>query len=100
MEEILKKLDKKLKILNYEYEEDILIIDIERTNKSAICPCCNKRSDNAHSRYIRQIKDLPIQEYKVVLNITVKIFFCKNKNCSTNTFAEQFDFTLLKAIQE
>ncbi len=92
MEEIIKKLDKKIKVLNYEYINDTLIIDIERTNKSAICPCCGKKSTNVHSRYSRIIKDLPIQEYKVILNITAKVFFCKNKNCPTNTFAEQFDF--------
>lgn len=92
MEEIVKKLDKKLKVLSYEYLKDTLLINVERTNKSATCPCCGKKSSKVHSRYIRQIKDLPIQEYKVVLNITAKIFFCKNKKCSTNTFAEQFEF--------
>ncbi len=92
MEEIIKKLDKKLKVLSYEYVKDTLLINVERTNKSATCPCCGKESSKVHSRYIRQIKDLPIQEYKVILNITAKIFFCKNKKCPTNTFAEQFDF--------
>lgn len=92
MEELIKKLDKKLKVTSYEYMDDILFINIERTNKSDICPCCGKKSTNIHSKYIRTIKDLPIQEYKVILNITAKIFFCKNKSCSVNTFAEQFDF--------
>lgn len=92
MEEIIKKLDTKLRVLDYEYLNDTLIIDVEKTNKSAICPCCGKRSNNIHSKYIRQIKDLPIQEYKVILNITAKVFFCKNNKCSINTFAEQFDF--------
>ena len=92
MEELMKKLDKKLKVTSYEYIDDILSINIERTNKSDICPCCGKKSTNIHSKYIRTIKDLPIQEYKVILNITAKVFFCKNKNCSVNTFAEQFDF--------
>lgn len=88
----MKKLDKKLKVTSYEYMDDILSINIERTNKSDICPCCGKKSTNIHSKYIRTIKDLPIQEYKVILNITAKVFFCKNKSCSVNTFAEQFDF--------
>ena len=92
MEEIIKKLDKKLKVLSYKYEEDILTIHIERTNKTSTCPCCGKRCSSIHSRYTRQIKDLPIQEYKVILNIKAKVFFCKNKHCSINTFAEQFDF--------
>ena len=41
---------------------------------------------------MRRIKDLPIQEYKVILNINSKVFFCKNKNCDTKKFSEQFDF--------
>ena len=92
MEELMKKLDKKLRITSYEYIEDILSINLERTNKSAICPHCGKKTTNIHSRYIRTIKDLPIQEYKVILNIETKIFFCKNKKCDTKTFAENFDF--------
>ena len=92
MKELMKKLDKMLKITSYEYIENILLINLERTNKSAICPCCGKKSNSIHSKYIRTVKDLPIQEYKVILNITAKVFFCKNKNCSVNTFSEQFDF--------
>lgn len=92
MEELIKKLDKKIKVVNYKYCKEIMYIDIERTNKSANCPCCRKKSTNIHSRYVRPIKDLPIQEYKVILNITAKVFFCKNKKCPINTFAEHFDF--------
>lgn len=92
MREIIKKLDKNLKILNYEYINDDLVITVERTNKTAICPCCRKKSNNVHSKYTRTIKDLPIQDSKVILKIITKIFFCKNQNCETNTFAEKFDF--------
>lgn len=92
MEEIIKKLDKKLKILNYEYINENLVITVTRTNKSDICPCCGKKSNNIHSRYFRTIKDLPIQDNKVILKIKAKVFFCKNPKCAINTFAEQFNF--------
>ena len=92
MEEIIKKLDNNLKVLNYEYVNDTLIIDLERTNNAEVCPCCGRKSKSIHSRYIRIIKDLPIKEYKVILNITAKVFCCKNEKCSTNTFTEHFDF--------
>lgn len=92
MEKIIKKLDKKLKILGYENKDENIIINICRTNKSADCPCCGKKSNSIHSRYIRTIKDLPIQENKVILKIQAKVFFCKNSKCSTTTFAEHFDF--------
>ena len=92
MKKIIKKLDKNLKVIDYKYEGNTLIINVERTNKVATCPHCEKKSSSIHSKYVRKIKDLPIQEYKVILNITTKIFFCKNKKCSTNTFSEQFNF--------
>ena len=84
MEEIIKKLDKKFKILNYEYIDENLVITVTRTNKSDICPCCGKKSNNVHSRYFRTIKDLPIQENKVILKIKAKVFFCKNPKCAIN----------------
>lgn len=86
------KINKKLKIISYNYINDILSIKIKRTNKSAICPYCGKKSYNVHSKYIRTIKDLPIQEYKVVLNIETKKFFCKNEKCLSSTFADPLDF--------
>ena len=92
MKKIIKNLDKKLKISDYKYENDTSIINIEGTNKIATCPHWGKKSHYVHSKYTRPIKDLPIQDYKVILNITTKIFFCKNKNCKTNTFSEKFEF--------
>ena len=92
MEEIIKKLDKSLRVIGYRYEGDDLIIDVESTANTGICPSCFKHSSRIHSRYIRQIKDLPIQEYKVILNQKTKIFFCKNKECKVKKFSEQFDF--------
>ena len=92
MEEIVKKLNNELKVIGYEYVDDTLIIDIKSCKKSDFCPCCGKESSKIHSRYMRSIKDLPIQEYKVILNINANVFFCKNNNCNTKTFAEHFDF--------
>ncbi len=92
MEELMKKLDKKLKVISYEYSDDISTIYIKRTNKSAICPCCGKKSSKVNTRYYRTIKDLPIQDNKVILKLETKTFFCKNKECKINTFAEKFDF--------
>lgn len=92
MEELIKKLDKKLKIIKYEYVDDIVIIYIQKTNKSAICPCCGKKSSKINTKYYRTIKDLPIQENKVILKLEAKTFFCKNEKCEINTFAEEFDF--------
>ena len=73
MDEIIKRLDSKLKVIKYEYMDDTLLITVEKINKLAICPCCGKKSTSIHSRYTRTIKDLPIQENKVILNIVTKV---------------------------
>ena len=92
MKEIIKRLDSKLKVIKYEYIDDILFITAERINKSAICPCCGKKSSKINTKYFRTIKDLPIQDNKVILKLETKTFFCKNNECQINTFSEKFDF--------
>ena len=64
MEKLLKKLDKRLKILKYEEDNDIITIYAKRTNKSAICPCCGKKSSSINTKYYRTIKDLQFQVQK------------------------------------
>ena len=49
MEKLLKKLDKRLKILKYEEDNDIITIYAKRTNKSATCPCCGKKSSSINT---------------------------------------------------
>lgn len=92
MEKLMKRLDKKIKVIKYEYVDDIATIYIKRTNRSAICSCCGKKSSKVNTKYFRTIKDLPIQDNKVILKLETKTFFCKNKECQINTFAEKFDF--------
>ena len=92
MEKLIKKLDKKLKIIKCEDDNNIITIYVKRTNKTAICPCCGKKASSINTRYYRTIKDLPIQESKVMLKLEAKTFFCNNKNCEIKTFAESFDF--------
>jgi len=97
MKELVKKLDKNLRITGYKYEDDTLIINVERKSKNSICPDCGKKSAKVNTRYTREIKDLPVQEDKVVLIIQARIFDCVNKKCIRKRFAERFDFIEKKA---
>lgn len=92
MEELMKKLDTKIEVISYEEIDGITNIHIKRTNKSAICSCCGKKSSKINAKYFRTIKNLPIQDNKVILNLETKTFFCKNKECQIKTFSEKFDF--------
>lgn len=92
MKNLIKKLDKNLVLIGYEYEGDTLTIDVESKKKKAICPHCGKESNSIQSRYTRKIQDLPMQGYKVLLNVHARNFYCKNKKCKHRMFAEKFEF--------
>ena len=92
MKKLIEKLDKNVKIVKYEYEDDKVIIELESKKKSVNCPYCGKSCSNIHSHYTKDIKDLPIQEYKTILRLDTRVFFCKNKKCKHTRFAERFDF--------
>ena len=57
--------------------------------KHAKCPCCKKKSSSVHSSYSRKLRDLSIGEYSVMIHLTVRKFYCKNKKCKRKIFAEQ-----------
>ncbi|MCK8669783.1 ISL3 family transposase [Rhodococcus sp. HM1] len=55
----------------------------------AQCPKCDTSSSRVHSRYRRRPADTAIGARPVVLELTVRRFFCVNTHCTTITFAEQ-----------
>jgi transposase len=68
--------------------DDILIaIDSEET--SAACPLCQGLSRKVHSRYHRRIRDLPWSGKSVVLQWSVRRFFCGQSGCPRQIFAER-----------
>ncbi len=69
------------------------------TNESK-CPYCENISSNIHSRYIRTISDLPIQNNKAKLLIVVRKFFCSNPNCDHKTFGEKLNFASTKSVKK
>lgn len=94
LKKLIKDLDKNLKIINYEQENNKITINLKSTKKTAECPLCGKKSHNVHSTHIRTIKDLPIQDNRVFLKLETRLFYCKNKDCKKTTFSENFDFVV------
>ena len=97
MEELIKELDKNLKLDNYTIEENNIILDVSSARATAACPFCGKESPYVHSKYTRSFQDLPIQNKKVKISLANRKFLCKNLECSHTTFAERFDFIKHKA---
>jgi len=92
MEEFLRLLDKNLRLVSFEYKNDVLIIQCETVRAEKPCPYCGTASDKAHSRYVRKIKDLPFGEFKVVLMVAANKYFCQGGECGKKTFSERLLF--------
>lgn len=92
LNQLLKELDENLTINRTEISGNILNIYCTIDCTAARCRYCSTESHAVHSRYIRTISDLPVQNYQVKLIITVPKFFCTNKTCGHRTFAYPFSF--------
>lgn len=70
-------------------EMDCIEILLSTNVKSACCPICGKETNKKHSLYNRTILDLPFVNFKLILTITAKRFFCVNESCFRKIFCER-----------
>lgn len=92
MNEFIKLLDKNLRYIKHEINDDTVTIWVESIRTEVVCPYCKTPSTRIHSRYERSFQDLPMQGKKVIIIIHNRNFFCSNKECTHKTFAETYDF--------
>lgn len=71
------------------------IITVRAVNKSSACPRCGRLSARVHSRYRRQLLDLPIGGRPVRLVLEARRFYCDVELCGQRIFTERFDKDLL-----
>jgi len=62
---------------------------VETTLSEVFCPVCQGHSEKVHSRYVRTVADLPWMGCAVRLELHVRRFFCMNKECVRQIFAER-----------
>ena len=99
IEELLKDLDKDLIVTETKKIEKTIYITCEISKNASECPFCNHSSNAIHSKYIRTISDLPIQNNEVKLLLVTRKFFCSNPECNNKTFSERFGFVNPKAVK-
>ena len=92
MDFIVKDLDNNYKLDAFRNKADKIIFEISSEISTANCPYCGKESKRIHSRYQREVQDLPIQGKKVVLLVSTRKFFCDNDACCKRTFSERHTF--------
>ncbi len=62
---------------------------VTTTSHEAECPLCHQSSTQIHSRYVRQVADLPWMGCAVRLELHVRRFFCVKKECVRQIFTER-----------
>ncbi len=67
-----------------------LLVSVISSSSTAYCPLCGVQAWRIHSRYMRQVADLPCVGRHVTLLLSVRKFFCPNAACPRTIFAEQF----------
>lgn len=97
--ELIKKLDSKLILDETKNVDGTIYLVCHKDVHEASCPYCEQTSDKVHSRYIRTINDLPMQEYPVKLKLLCNKYFCLNPKCEHKTFGERFSFVEEKAVR-
>lgn len=59
------------------------------TQRATACPLCQTSTQKIHSRYERQLQDLPCIQFGVTLLLQVHKFFCVNPACKRRIFTER-----------
>jgi transposase len=62
---------------------------VQSTQTLVHCPVCQFPARRIHSRYRRTVSDLPWAHYRVVLQLSVRKFFCTNGRCTRRIFTER-----------
>src|ERR1700704_822365 len=69
---------------------DSIILAVGSEAGMAECPLCGARSRRIHSRYHRQVADLPSAGKQVRLQMITRRFVCEVPHCRRRIFAERF----------
>jgi transposase len=66
-----------------------LMVDAAGCGPPGRCPRCRHPATRVHSRYWRQISDLPVGGRGLIVRLHVRRFFCDQIQCPRRTFVEQ-----------
>jgi transposase len=78
-----------LEVTEIEIIDEGIIITAVSTQKTPCCPLCGTPTARMHSRYTRQIADLPCGGQRVRLLVLVRKCFCQVVTCRRKIFVER-----------
>lgn len=85
-------LDENAQIMYKKQSDKEIFLIIKIDSLSAACPSCNISSSRSHSRYCRNVQDLPISDCHVHFQIIVQKWFCDNPDCEKKIFTERLSW--------
>jgi len=85
-------LDENAQIIYKDQSENEIFLIIKINSHSATCPSCNVSSYRSHSRYCRNVQDLPVSDCYVHFQIIVRKWFCDNPDCQQKIFTERLSW--------
>lgn len=92
MDTLIQLLDVNYELYDCRIKNSDIIMEIGSKSNRFSCPYCGHLSDKVHSRYQREVQDLPIQGKRVILLIVTRKLFCDNPECQKKTFSERHPF--------
>src|SRR5258708_29882457 len=78
-----------LELIGLERMDDMLTLTVVSTQMSCCCPLCGTKATHVHSRYTRQVADLPCGGQRVRLLLQVRKYFCQETACARKIFVER-----------
>src|ERR1019366_6664240 len=76
--------------------DDTILVTARAGIQVATCPLCSSPSRRVHSRYVREVSDLPCSGRGVRLRVVTRRFCCDTPHCRRRIFAERFDKSELR----
>jgi transposase len=75
-----------------------LTLQVTSTQVLVYCPVCRLPTRRIHSRYVRTVADLPWAQWRVVLQLQVRKFFCTNGRCTRRIFTERLSSLMAPSL--
>ena len=80
----------RIKICSIMFNDCSLLIYASTCQSSSYCPVCRKKSTRIHSKYNRELSDLPVSGKAVRIKLMARKYFCENYSCPRKVFTERF----------
>lgn len=78
-----------IRIISFISNQDSITIVAQSSKLFGICPVCQLVSNSLHSRYVRQISDLPWHGVAIRIQLNTRKFRCRNELCKRKVFCER-----------